>query len=413
MALAPRRRVRRFWAYLRSERRTLRQGFVALLLGALTSFVAGITLANITDTLRELPGLLILIPAILGMRGTVFGAIGARLGTSTHAGLFEVSRERSGILYQNIFVGITSTLYSSLYLAALAKLSAIAFGLRSISFFKLVTISVVGGVADSTIILVLTVVLSIVSFRRGYDLDAVSTPVITAAADMTTVPLIYAATFLTRIGWLNATLAVLSIVLGLYSIARGALTDLPIARRVFVEMAAVIVLTPILDILAGTVVEARLERFTALPGLLLLVPPFVATAGSLGGILSSRLSSKLQLGLITPRGIPEGLAYLDASLTVSFGVVVFTFMGALGLGYSALASKAYPGALAMVFGTLLAGLMATAIAIPVAYYVAVVTTRFGLDPDNHSVPIITSVMDLSGTIVFLAALAIFGVTLHV
>lgn len=413
MAFVPPRRVRRIWAYLRSERRTLRQGFVALLLGALTSFVAGITLANITDTLKELPGLLILIPAILGMRGTVFGAIGARLGTSTHAGLFDVSRERSGVLYQNIFVGVTSTLYSSLYLAALAKLSAVAFGLRSISFFKFVTISVVGGVADSAIILVLTIVLSVVSYRRGYDLDAVSTPVVTAAADMTTVPLIYAATFLTRIGWLNTTLAVMSIILGLYAVARGALTDLPIARRVFVEMAAVIVLTPILDILAGTVVEARLERFTALPALLLLVPPFVATAGSLGGILSSRLSSKLQLGLITPRGLPEGLAYLDASLTVSFGIVVFTFMGALGLGYSALAGKAYPGALTMVFGTLLAGLMATAIAIPVAYYIAVVTTRFGLDPDNHSVPIITSVMDLTGTIVFLAALAIFGVTLHV
>src|SRR5437867_8362811 len=104
MAFRPekwRRRARRWFAYLRSERRTLRQGFVALLLGALTSFVAGITLANITGTLRELPGLLILTPAVLGMRGTIFGAIGARLGTATHAGLFEVSRDRAGVMRQN------------------------------------------------------------------------------------------------------------------------------------------------------------------------------------------------------------------------------------------------------------------------------------------------------------------------
>src|SRR6266540_7000804 len=113
MAFAPRRRVRRLWDYLRSERRTLRQGFAALLLGALTSFVAGITLASITDTLKELPGLLILIPAILGMRGTVFGAMGARLGTSTHIGLFEVTRERAGVLYQNVFVTIVETLFSA------------------------------------------------------------------------------------------------------------------------------------------------------------------------------------------------------------------------------------------------------------------------------------------------------------
>jgi mgtE-like transporter len=346
------------------------------------------------------------------MRGTIFGAMGARLGTSTHAGLFEVSRARSGILYQNVFVAVVSTLFSSLYLAALAKLAALAFGLRSISFLKLVTISVVGGVLDSTLILALTMGLSVVSFRRGYDLDAVSTPVVTAAADMMTVPILYLATFLTRIGWLNTTLAIASIVAALYATARGALTDLPLARRAFVEMIAVIMLTPVLDILAGTVIEARLESFAALPGLLLLVPPFVASAGSLGGVLSSRLSSKLQLGLITPRGAPEGLAYLDGALIVGFGVTVFAFMGLLGVGYSAATGTAYPGVVTMVFGTLVAGLIATAIVLPVSYYVAIVTTRFGLDPDNHSVPIITSVMDLSGTAALLVALALFGVSLH-
>jgi mgtE-like transporter len=235
---------------------------------------------------------------------------------------------------------------------------------------------------------------------------------VTAAADMVTVPVLYLVTFLTRVEWLNTTLAIAAILVCLYATARGALTDLPIARRVFLEMLAVIMLTPVLDILAGTVIEARLERFTALPGLLLLVPPFVASAGSLGGILSSRLSSKLQLGLITPKGAPEPLAYLDASLIVGFGVTVFAFMGALGLGYSVVTGLDHPGAGPMVAGTLVAGLLATLIAIVVSYYVAIVTTRFGLDPDNHSVPIITSVMDLTGTIAFLFALAIFGVALH-
>jgi mgtE-like transporter len=412
MALAPRRRARRLWEYLRSERRTLRQGFAALILGAVASFVAGITLASITDTLKLLPGLLILTPAILGMRGTIFGAMGARLGTATHAGLFEVTARRTGILYQNAFVAIVSTLFSALYLAALARLSALAFGLRSISFLRFVTIAVVGGVVDSAIILALTVGLSVVSYNRGYDLDAVSTPVVTAAADMITVPVMFAATFLTRIGWLNATLAIVSILLALYATVRGAFTDLPLARRAFREMALTIVFTPMLDILAGTLIEARLERFTALPGLLLLVPPFVATAGSLGGILSSRLSSKLQLGVISPRAMPEAPAYLDASLVVGFGVTVFTFMGALGLAYSIVVGKAYPGAAAMVAGTLLAGLMATVIAVLVSYYLAIVTTRGGLDPDNHSVPIITSVMDAAGTGCFLIAFALFGVALH-
>jgi mgtE-like transporter len=426
MAFAPRRwiegllapvvrrpRAGRLLDYVRSERRTLRHGFVALLFGVVTSFVAGITLANITETLRELPGLLILIPAVLGMRGTIFGAMGARLGTSTHVGLFEVTAERTGVLYQNVYVAVVSTISSSLYLAVLAKLSALAFGLPSISFLKFVTISVVGGIIDSAIILVLTVGLSVLSYRRRYDLDAVSTPVVTAAADMLTVPVLFLATFLTRIEWLNTTLAIVCILLGLYAAVRGFLTDLPIAKRAFIEMAAVIMLTPLLDILAGTVIEARLHQFAALPALLLLVPSFVASAGSLGGILSSRLSSKLQLGLISPTGLPQGLAYLDATLVVGFAIVVFAFMGGIGYGYSALTDTAHPGAGTMVLGTLVAGMLATAIAIIVSYYVAIITTRFRLDPDNHSVPIITSVMDLSGVIAFILIFTLFGVALNV
>jgi mgtE-like transporter len=46
----------------------------------------------------------------------------------------------------------------------------------------------------------------------------------------------------------------------------------------------------------------------------------------------------------------------------------------------------------------------------VSYEIAVSTSRFGLDPDNHGVPIITSVMDLFGVAAFLVAMTVVGVT---
>ncbi len=412
MALAPRRRARRVFAYWRSEKRTLRQGFVALLLSAVTSLVAGITLASITDTLDRLPGLLILVPAVLGMRGTIFGAMGARLGTATHAGLFEVTLRRTGVLYQNIFAAVVMTLSSALYLAALAKLSAVAFGLRSISFFDYVTISVLGGVIDSAIILALTIGLSVLSYRRGYDLDTVSTPLVTAAADMATVPILFLATFATRVGALNTTIAVSAIVLCLFATIRGVYTDLPIARRAQIEMAATIMLTPILDILAGTVAQSRQPLLNANPALLVVLPAFVGTAGSLGGILCARLSSKLQLGVLSPRGRPEALALLDGSLIVGFGASAFTVVATISLLYSVIANLHYPSIATMLAGTVLAGLIATFIAIGVGYYVAIATTRLGWNPDNHTVPIITSVMDLAGTFVFILVIFLFGVSVH-
>ncbi len=64
----------------------------------------------------------------------------------------------------------------------------------------------------------------------------------------------------------------------------------------------------------------------------------------------------------------------------------------------------------MVGGTLLAGAMTLPITLGVSYEVAILTSRFGLDPDNAGVPIITSVMDLAGIAAFLIAMTFLGVT---
>jgi mgtE-like transporter len=294
----------------------------------------------------------------------------------------------------------------------LARASAAAFGLHSISLLDFITISVVGGVLGSAIQMVLTVGLSVVSIRRGYDLDAVSTPLVTASGDMVTIPSLYLATLLVRVPWLNATVASVAIGVCLYATIRGALTDLPLARRAILEMTGVILFTPLLDILAGTAVEPKIGRvFAAFPGLLVIIPPLVSNAGALGGILSSRLSSKLMLGVISPRLRPEGPALLDASLVVGAGIVAFALVGTIGYVYGVAVGKSLgPGI--MIGGTLLTGVLATLIAVVVGYYVAVASARFGLDPDNQSVPIITSVMDLAGVISFILVLSLLGVTTH-
>ncbi len=403
------RRARRLGAFWRTEKRTLRQGFVALLVSTAAAFVAGLTLGSITHTLEALPGLLIIIPASVGMRGTIFGAIGARLGTATHAGLFEVTRAKSGVLYQNTAIGVIMTFATSLYLAALAKLVAGAFGLPTISIWDLVIISVVGGAFASVFILLVTIALAVLSYRRGWDLDTVATPVITAVGDMITLPALFLATFLIRAEGMDVVLGGLCAVVGVAAIVRGATTRIPGVRRVLIELVGVALLAPILDVLAGIVADARLDEFVALPAILMLLPPFVSQAGALGGILSSRLSSKLQLGVITPRGLPEPPAASDAGVVLGFGVVVFLVIGVAGVAVSTAAGLAGPSAAVMMAGTLVGGLMATVIAIVLGYYLAVLTSRFGLDPDNHGVPLITSTMDLAGIVCLLFAMGLFGV----
>ena len=404
------RRARRLWAYWRAEQRTLRQGLVALALSTLAGFVAGLTLAHITGTLEELPGLIVLIPAAVGMKGTIFGAIGARLGTANVAGLLEPTLRPGGVLQRNVYVAVVTTFSSALWLAVLALLASAAFGEPSISLWRLATISVVGGAIGSALILMITLTLSVLSYRRGWDLDSVSTPMVTALGDMTTLPSLFLATYLLRWDLVAVPAAVISIAVAVYSTIRSYTVADRVIRRIVVEMTAVILLTPILDILAGTLLRARQEELVAVPVLLALIPPFVSQAGALGGIFTSRTASKLQIGVITARGLPEFPALVDASIVSALSIAVFAMVGVvayvLGVATDLVGMPSFP---TLVAGTFLAGLIVTPITLVAGYYLAIGTFRFGLDPDDQSVPIITSLMDLAGVAVVLFVMTSLGV----
>jgi mgtE-like transporter len=403
------RRARRLFGYWRSERRTLRQGIVALALSTCAGFVAGLVLGSITGTLEKLPGLLVLIPAAVGMRGTIFGAMGARLGTGVAAGLFEPTLRRGSLLSNNVVVGILSALLTSFYLAALAKLVASAFGEEAvISFWDLVTISVIGGVLASSITLVVTIGIAVLSFRRGWDLDAVSTPMVTAIGDMVTLPALFLASLLV------ANDAVSGVIAGICTAATFAallasFRAVAAVRRILLEMLAVVALCPLLDIVAGALLQAHSGELRAVPAVLILIPPFISQAGALGGILSSRLSSKLQLGVITSRGRPEIPALVDGVIVVVLGVAVFTTIGAVSWALSRLMDGPDPGAAALIGATMLAGAIVLPITLVVGYYLAVLTSRFGIDPDNQGVPFITSLLDLAGVAAILLVMRTSGV----
>jgi mgtE-like transporter len=405
------RRAKRLFGYWRAERRTLRQGLVALALSTLAGFVAGLTLQGMEGTLRALPGLLILIPAAVGMRGTIFGAIGARLGTQNAAGTFEISFRKGTPLRQNAEVAILTTFSSSLWLAVLASAAGTASGKGSIGLGSLLTISVVGGVLGSLLILGVTVALSVVSYRRGWDLDSVSTPMVTALGDMATLPTLYLATLLLHHHTVSGIVTTVCVAIGLLAAIRSyAVRDL-VVRRVVLQMTAVILLTPLLDIVSGALQQGRLGELHRAPVLLALIPPFVSQAGALGGIFASRISSKLQIGVVTPKGLPEIPALVDASLVLILGLVVFAFIGVIAVALTSIGHHVI-APVTVIVSTEVAGMIAVPLTIILGYYLAILSYRFGLDPDDQTVPIITSVMDLAGVVCLLFVMSVSGVLPH-
>src|SRR6266550_3121619 len=126
MPRSSRRVGARFVAFLRADFAGVRAGFVALFISSGGDLVTGLTLASITNTLATLPGLFILIPAAIGMRGNIFGGLGSRLGTQIHAGTFRVSQRVDTLFGQNVGAAILLSLSISAALAVLAKVVSAA-----------------------------------------------------------------------------------------------------------------------------------------------------------------------------------------------------------------------------------------------------------------------------------------------
>ncbi|NDH77140.1 MAG: hypothetical protein EBY52_10485, partial [Actinobacteria bacterium] len=130
-----------------------RDAFVALFVAVIASLVAGITLATTTDTLEELPGLLLLVPAALAVKGNIFGALGSRLGTSIHTGVFQLSPRLDTVVGQNTAAALILSLVVSVELALLAKGVAIVFNVSpTMSTVDFITVSAVGGAIASGVL---------------------------------------------------------------------------------------------------------------------------------------------------------------------------------------------------------------------------------------------------------------------
>jgi len=386
------------------------QSLVALALNSSTSLLAGAFLGAITGTFERLPGLLILVPPAIGLRGNVFSALGSRLSTAIHTGQFRPSLRRGTALGDNVIASLLLTSGLSLALALVAKVVAVAFGVRhTISVLDLATISILGGMLASAIVLIATVLLALGAARYGWDLDNLVAPIVSTLGDVLTLPALWAAahlvhrgTFSLGVGWIITALAAAGVVYG-WRAQRDLL------RSIVRQSWPILLVALLLSTLAGVVIERRLETLSAFPALLILVPAFVSSAGALGGILSSRLSSRLHLGTLEPTAMPTHAARWDASLLAFLALPVYLFNGAGAHLVAGWLGKTSPGIGPMLGASLLGATGAVVFVVFVAYYSSVGAYRFRLDPDTYSIPAITSSVDLVGAIALVSAIVALGI----
>jgi mgtE-like transporter len=388
-----------------------RQGLVALALNSSTSLVAGAVLGSLTATFVRRPGLLVLVPAAIGLRGNVFGSLGNRVSTSIHAGELHLRLRRTTALGQNVLAAGALTLGMSFLLVAIAALVSVGLGLGpTIGLADLTLVSVGGGALASLPVLAATLGLAAGAVRYGWDLDNVTAPLVSTLGDVLTLPALYLATGLLGLGLVTSSLGWTLAAASIAALVLGARSELPQLRRIVRSSIPVLLLAGAVSSLAGIALERRLDTFSALPALLILVPAHLSSSGALGGILSGRLSSQLLLGLAPPTGVPSRPARRDLAFVAALGIPVYIVNGAGAHVVARLLGEESPGLDQLVAASLLGGLLAMVVVLVIGYYGTIAAVRLDIDPDTYGIPIVSSTVDLVGSLTLVVAIATLGLT---
>lgn len=373
----------------------LREAFIALLICAIGDLFAGIIIGNMTSFLAAFPGLLVIIPGAIGMRGNIFGALGSRLATNLHIGLLSPKFKRSKILSENILSSLILTMILSIFLAFLAKGICIIFGFESISLVDFTLISLFAGVISSVIMLPLTMLISLKSFENGWDPDNISTPVIAAFGDLFTLPAIILAVIL--VSFLSSVILkysvfifiiLIAILSFIYGIKAGGEM-----KKILKQSTPVLLVCSFLGVTAGGFLNNSINTLLKNPSLLTLVPLFSGESGNLVSILGARLSSALHSGLISPVLKPEKITIRNFSIIIFLAIIIYPIIGLLAELSSKLLNIPGLGFIPIIGISTIAGILLISVMLLIVFLISSLSYKNGLDPDNIVIPISTSVTD--------------------
>ena len=382
--------------FLSDHSSIIKESLLALLICAAGDLCAGVILGNMTSFLEDLPGLLVIIPGAIGMRGNIFGSFASRLSTNLHIGIISPKFEFCEDLNNNIFSSFVLTLILSLFLAVIAKMLCVILHQPSIDLVDFILVSVIAGVISNLIMLPITMFISFKSFQNGWDPDNITSPIIAAFGDLFTLPAIILSVFVLQA--LNFSLlfkhvffVVLLIVIFVSFIHCYKLSDE--AHTILKQSTPVLLLCSLLGGSAGAILNSAVETLLTNPSLLTLMPLFSGECGSLISILGARLSSGLHSGLIEVYRKPQGDAVHNFIICFILSVIVFPLIGILAEGTSFAFGFVGVGFDKILEISTLSGFILVSIMVIIVYYVSITSYHHNLDPDNIVIPVSTSITD--------------------
>ncbi len=162
---------------------------------------------------------------------------------------------------------------------------------------------------------------------------------------------------------------------------------------------------------AGAVLggEEMLAGFERYPGLLVLVPAFLATRGNVYGALGARIASGLHQGLIEPRFTWNRRLFNAVAASLINGVFISIFIGFLAWLTMHVIGREPAALIELVGITFIAGVLTAVVLIVGLLILIFAGYKYGLDPDNLVGPIVTTLGDIFGVVFLYVAVITIGV----
>lgn len=166
-------------------------------------------------------------------------------------------------------------------------------------------------------------------------------------------------------------------------------------------------------ICSGLALEALLANIDRFPGLLVMVPVFLATRGNVYGALGGRISSGLHQGLIEPQfEYDERLANAVLASLIN-GIGISIVIGIISWGALTLLGREAAHVLELVAIMFISGTLTSVVLIAGLLGLLFIGYRRGYDPDTLVGPIVTTLGDIFGMMFLLFAVIVVEVGVEV
>ncbi len=369
----------------------IRHAYTTTLISLVVSLVIGLFggtfLGKYFKKIRSsYPGLLVILPGMMGLRGNVFGSMASRFSTMLYLGDLKPSLKDKKIL-KNVVLGVILSLIPVTFLWGIGIIE----GIRE-NAFEILMIVISSTILVSVILGYFTAFVTIFTFRQGSDPDSVAAPLVASMGDLLTIPSLVAFILLlesTKRGFWMINVFFVAFLMGVLLVSQIRRGEFFYLRNLFIT----ITFLALLSVISGSLLEKYSPLIQKAILLSIAYPALLSSFGNYGSVIAAKTSTKLHLGEI--EGYLSGEMFLEILVLFTTTPIIGTLINLLAFviaKYLLGINGEHVKLLILTYPFMALFIMLY------AYTLSYLLFQKNINPDHVAIPLISNNSDIFGTI---------------